>query len=495
MQAVVIVLLGILYLTACIAVVLVVGVPATLVLGPLAAAVGALGAVGLIASAYVGTAGEQDLPADDGVPEHVLPGHPAAVEPAWRHYLAHQWSLDAHGAHHRLDGAVRRMWRVVHDRVSVPFADFPFVLWPLAWVPYVVAAAATLGAAAAGLTTALVVGVPAALVRSVRAGVSRVLRRRERRRLCARRAAATCVVEGCDEVSDHPVVQCRCGRRHHRLEPGLFGALRRRCTCGHLLPATVTEAARTLVLRCPRCDGPLPGDALAGADIRVAVVGAVGSGRSGLAADGIEALRRAVIQRGGRCTDVHAAQRPVELERTCRTVRVTRGRRAANVHVYDPVGDVLDVSARLRRLHHLRHAQAFVLTVDAPSLPGIAERVPGQDRAADPEHAYRAVVSHLRDDGVHLGPRTLAVVLRRLDPVRSAGLAAPQDGTSGTVRDWLVANGAENLVVAAARDFGSVRYFAPGAQAESDDDVAGAALAWSVAHAGFAVVWPPRTAR
>ena len=104
MQIFVGVALALMYLMVCITVVLVVGVPAALVLGAVAAAAGALGALGLITSAYVGTADEQDLPADQGVAAHVLPGRPAAVEPAWRHYLSTQWSLDVRAAYDRVEG-------------------------------------------------------------------------------------------------------------------------------------------------------------------------------------------------------------------------------------------------------------------------------------------------------------------------------------------------------------------------------------------------------
>jgi hypothetical protein len=483
--------LAILYLALCMAVVLIVGVPAALVLGSVAAAVGAVGALALITSAFVGETEDRDLPADEGVAAHVLPGRPGPVEPAWRHYLSRQWSLDVRAAYNRVENANSQVWRAVHGVVGDAFGEVPFVLWPLAWVPYVVTAAATAGAAVAGAVTAAVVGVPATLVWLLRTGWVRVLRRRERSRQQRRRAAATCTAEGCDDMSDKPVVECACGRRHHRLEPGRFGAFRRRCTCGRLLPTTVTAAARTLPLRCPRCDRRLLEGAMVDADIRIAVLGAPGSGRTELVRAGLDDLRDTVSSRGGSFDEIGPTDAPAAVDRVCRSVRIVLRRHSASVHVHDPIGDALDVPTRRRRLHHLRHAQGFLLVVDAPALPRLAGTVPGVGAVVDPEHSYRTTVAHLRDDRVDPGRRTLAVVLRRLGTVAAAGIdVPPDDATSATIRAWLVSVGAENLVVAADRDFGSVRYFGPGASIEPEARAAGTALAWLVGNSGFTVPTP-----
>ena len=265
--------------------------------------------------------------------------------------------------------------------------EFAVVLWPVAWVPYVVAAAATLGAAVAGGVTAVLVAVPAGLVWLLRVGWVRVLRRRERSRQRRHRTSATCTVEGCDDVSTWPVVECACGRRHHRLEPGPFGAARRRCTCGRLLRTTVTAAADGgLRLRCLRCNRPLPAGTMTDADVRIAVVGAPGSGRSLLVGAGLDDLRGAVRSRGGRVEEIEPDAASAAVDRICHSVRIGLGRRWATLHVYDPVGDALDIPARRRRLHYLRYAQGFLLVIDAAVLPRVAGRVPEGAAAVDPEH-------------------------------------------------------------------------------------------------------------
>jgi hypothetical protein len=361
-------------------------------------------------------------------------------------------------------------------------------------VPYAVAAAATLGAAAAGAVTAAVHAVPARVVWVLRAGWVRLVRRRERSRLRRHRLSATCVAEGCDDVSSRPVVECACGRRHHRLEPGPFGAVRRRCTCGRLLRTTVTAAAATdgLRLRCPRCDRTLPAGTMSDADVRIAVLGAPGSGRSRLVGAGLDDLRAAARSRGSRVEEI--ASGPAPVDRICHSVRLGLGRRWATLHVYDPIGDALEVPARRRRLHHLRYAQGFLLVVDVPVLPRVAGRRPAEVVAVDPEHAYRATVAHLRDDRIDLEDRALAVVLRRVDVAVAAGAPAlPGDAGSAQVRTWLAALGADNLTVAAERDFGSVRWFRSDSSTEGDR--AGAALAWLAGVAGVEIPRPGRRDR
>ena len=102
-------------------------------------------------------------------------------------------------------------------------------------------------------------------------------------------------------------------------------------------------------------------------------------------------------------------------------------------------------------------------------------------------------MAHLRDDGVDPGGRTLAVVLRRLDTVAAAGIEVPrEDATSATIRTWLASVGADNLIVAADRDFGSVRYFGSDSSIAAEDGAAGTALAWLVGHSGFNVPTPRR---
>lgn len=466
----------VLYITLCVAALIAVTVPAVLVLTPAAAAAGAVGAWVLIASAFTGERADRQQPADDGVAPHVLDGQPAAVEPAWHHYLGAQWWRDADTAAARVRGGVVGCWRWLHGRTKGAIDDLVLVLWPFVPVPYVVGAALTVGAAVASAGAAVVVGVPAGVVGLLRAAWVRVLRRWERGRQRRNVSAATCTASGCDDVTALPVVECGCGRHHHRLEPGRYGVVRRRCTCGRLLPSTVSRAAPTHQLRCRRCGRRLLPGAMIGADVRVAVLGAPGAGRSRFVRDGLAALESALDSAGGGLEQLSPPDDPPASGRTCVSVRITAGRRAGTVHLYDPVGDALDVPAQRRRLHHLRHAQGFALVVDAAALPRRAART--QRDAVDPECTYRAVVQHLMDDQVDLRRTALAVALtgtQKLDD-------GPPTGASSDVRRWLASEGVDNLVSAADRDFGSVRYFLL-----DDPPAAGTVLGWLLGHAGLPV--------
>jgi Double-GTPase 2 len=470
----------VLYVTLCVVALIAVTVPALLVLAPAAAAAGAVGAWVLIASAFTGVRADRQLPADEGVAPHVLGGEPAAVEPAWRHYLGAQWWRDADTAAERVRGGVVGCWRWLHGRTRAAVDDLLLVLWPFVPVPYVVGAALTAGVAVASASAAVVVGVPAGVVGLLRAACARVLRRRERSRQHRSVSAATCTASGCDDVTTLPVVECACGRRHHRLEPGDYGVVRRRCTCGLLLPSTVSRAAQSHQLRCRRCDRRLLPGAMIGADVRVAVLGAPGAGRSRFVRDGVAALETALTSAGGGLERLSPPEDPPEDCRTCVSVRVSAGRRVGTVHVYDPVGDALDVPAQRRRLHHLRHAQGFALVVDGAALPRHAART--RRDPVDPEPTYRAVVQHLADDQADLRRAALAVVL--------AGAPSgdgPSSGASSDVRRWLVSAGVDNLVSAADRDFGSVRYFLLDDPLLDDPTAAGTALSWLLGRAGLRV--------
>jgi hypothetical protein len=82
------------------------------------------------------------------------------------------------------------------------------------------------------------------------------------------------------------------------------------------------------------------------------------------------------------------------------------------------------------------------------------------------------------DDQVDLRRTALAVALtgtQKLDD-------GPPTGASSDVRRWLASEGVDNLVSAADRDFGSVRYFLL-----DDPPAAGTVLGWLLGHAGLPV--------
>ena len=62
--------------------------------------------------------------------------------------------------------------------------------------------------------------------------------------------------------------------------------------------------------------------------------------------------------------------------------------------------------------------------------------------------------------GVDVRRQRLAFVLSKADQLRRHPLGMDLPSDSAAVRDWLLERGLDNLVLAAQRDFRTVRYFA-----------------------------------
>ncbi|MGH8922117.1 MAG: hypothetical protein ACRD0H_27885, partial [Actinomycetes bacterium] len=256
------------YLVMAAVVVLYVTIPVVLLLAPLVAAGGVLAAFGVVTATFSGVvpSGTPVLPDDQGIP----PGAPSTrlggSEPAWPDYLRSQLADDAWTAAGRLAELAIRPWQVTTEAVGrLPRPE----LWvPVMVVPYMLCAAATVAVVAAGAVAGALIAAAGALLWIVRQGCVRVVGLIDRVRRRRVGSAATCTRPGCHQVTDLPVVQCDCDRKHFQLKPGRFGVFRRRCVCGRVLPTTVARAASWLLLRCPLCQSPLPPGAMLGADVR-----------------------------------------------------------------------------------------------------------------------------------------------------------------------------------------------------------------------------------
>jgi hypothetical protein len=489
-KAVAFVLGAIVYLLACFAAVFLLAVPAAVVFGAVGLVAGAGVGLGLLALQFALGPAELEVPPDRGVAPD--PNAPAGIEPAWRSYLVGQSRSDAVGAVDGVRALVERMFRTMGDAVTRA-GPAAAALWPAVLVPYAFMVMFAVGAGGAVVVGAVVVGMPTGVWWLLREAGVRGRNGLHQRRMRHGHLAATCTRPGCDEVTDLPVVECGCGVLHHQLHPGDYGVYRRRCTCGTMLPTTVEAVAPPLVLRCPRCLDTLPEDALSGADVRLVVFGAAGAGASQFVEAGLATVVSDVERAGGTVAPRGAdAQHPSRL-RDCRTLRVEVplpiGRRTGTLHVYDSPGRTYEDPVLRVRLHHLWSAQGFVLVIDPTRLPRIAARVGTEDRIVSPEHCYWSVVNELRNQRVPLRDRALAIAVTRADelerllPGRAVAPGARQ------VKEWASAMGLENLLLAADRDFGTVRHFAvaaPGAASPTAAD----ALRWLSDEAGLRLPRP-----
>lgn len=439
-------------------------IPAALLLIPIAAAVGALGAIGIVvASLAVGDA-QREVPADDGSaadPARTVDG----VEPAWPHYFAGQAVNDAVAAVDALLSAVGGMWRGIgslRDRFAVADLRSQVLLGPLIVLPYMAGAAASLGAGVGVLVSSVVTGGAAGVLWVVRHASVELVRLVDRVQVWWAGAGATCTAQGCFGFTQVPTVECGCGRLHIQLRPGHYGVLRRQCTCGEVIPSTVARAASSMLLRCPWCRQQLLPGAMLDIDVRVAVIGPSGAGKTSFADAALGAVRAGVVGAGG-LVDVFSAWRSDDDRARCTSARITIDRRHGTLHLFDAPGRVLDDQLQRIRLYYLRHAQGFVLVIDAAAVARLAGRLHDSlhddSITADPELTYRAVVAQLLDSRVELRRRSLAVVLNKVDLLKASLDGHGPTPGSNSIRSWLSGHGQDNLVKAADRDFGSVRYF------------------------------------
>jgi hypothetical protein len=484
-QPVAFVLGAIVYAVACFAAFFLLALPAAVILGALGLVAGAGAGLGLLGLRLARGPAQLDVPSDRSVAPN--PESPAGIEPAWRSYLVGQSRSDAEAAVEEVRAVVERMFRAL-GAATLKRGSTAAALWPAVLLPYTFTVMFAVGAGGAVVVSGIVVGVPTGVWWVLRTAGVRGQNALHERSMRAGHLAATCTRPGCDEVTELPVVECGCGALHHQLRPGDYGAFRRRCTCGVLLPTTVDAVARPLRLRCPRCLDELPDDALVGADVRLVVFGAAGAGASRFVAAGLTTVVADVERAGGsvepRGTD---AQHPKRL-RDCRTLRIDLprpvGRRVGTLHVYDSPGAVYEDPVLRVGLNHLWNAQGFVLVIDPTRLPRIAARVGTEERIVNPEHCYWSVVNELRNQRVPLQDRALAVVITRTDELEHLLPGRGVAPGAKRIREWASAMGLENLLLAADRDFGVVRHFAvaaPGVAAPSAADV----LRWLADEAGL----------
>ena len=449
---------------------------------------------------------------------------------AWPNYLFGQARTDLRAALGQVGHVVGRGWKalvgVVRDD-PLWLAAGPLLLLPLlaaasgtvAVLAAVVVIGAALGAvlALSGLGWLVAVGV----LRGVDGGV-RVLRR----------AQATCTDGACSYRTRVPAYRCACGRVHHDVRAGRQGAFVRRCACGALLPTTVLQAAGGLVALCQNCERDLREGAGTLTDVVMPVFGSTSAGKTRLIYAGLVALSRhlpavggtftpdgaesetlfraarTVVERGTQTAKTAADRPPAGI-----TVRLGTGRRrrTALLHLFDAAGEAFSTRDLAADLRFLDDPQGMVFVLDPFSMPAVADELRGAyaDRLAaaepaflDPDESYFVTVSWLRDQGVALHRKPLAVAVVKADLL--LGLP-PADGitsrsTSDSIGRWLRGKGLDNLLDGMDRDFREVTFHLV-ASRDTGIDADGATaptspvrpLVWLLRRTGVAVPEPVGT--
>lgn len=409
-------------------------------------------------------------------------------DPAWPFYPFRQSRSDLRRARKDVVAGNAAVW----ERPARWFFRDAKGWWVLFPVPAVIVAflsVASLVSWLCYLIYALVTSVCATGSRALLIPAAALLNAIERARRARLRTQAACT--RCYHVTPWPAYQCpACLRKHHDVRPGRLGLVVRRCECGTHLPTRASRAARRVTALCARCGAVLPSGAGAVRDIRVPVFGDTSAGKTRFIYASLNSLlataRRVGLEvsypdddsteqaefglsviRSGAETAKTSTNTQVAL-----TIRLGKGRRSELVHLFDAAGERFHRARQPGPLSFLDDGQGLVYILDPFSIEDVRKQLGGvnslrirQARAAagDPELTYHEVASRLRDGQVPASGGRLAVVVSKVDLLREAGLAVPEE--SAAIEEWLRGHGVHNLVLATRRDFTDVRFYAVSSQA------------------------------
>jgi len=322
----------------------------------------------------------------------------------------------------------------------------------------------------------------------------------------------------CYDPVPYPAYRCgTCGALHRDIRPGRYGVVHRVCRCGTRAPNLLlfgTSQRLNAVCPHPNCEKPLehrPGEV---AEIVLPYFGAAGAGKSRLLVGMVAVLRqiagaeeatatrtdersRALLRDTRRllAPETVTAKTPVEPRRGY-SLRITAGRGARLIHLFDAAGERFYLTARTQDLRFLAAARTFVLVIDPLSVEMYWSQLPtarqerlrvARSTAPSAELAYQQTHEQIAAMGVPLRRARLAVVLSKAD------LVGEPDG-GADAEDWAVRElGLGNLVRSARQMFGEVMFFRTAAVNDSDgrpDDSLNTVVRWVLAGEGVRITGP-----
>ncbi|CCK26615.1 LigA protein [Streptomyces davaonensis JCM 4913] len=394
------------------------------------------------------------------------------------------------------------------------------------------AAGALVGTALATLLLGLFLVVFALLLALIWLGCAAavpVLRGAERAWALARGVRVKCPYPLCYRPVPLAVHRCPgCDAEHASLQPGRYGLLWHRCTCGRRLPTTRFAERGALTTQCPHCAKRLPQVTGSTRVVHTPLIGGTSSGKTMLMAAMVEGLH-AFARRGELTVEYASADDRTaandldqELQRTgwARAttggqprplmLTVTRGRRRRLLYLYDPMGESVSEADRVRAQPYLQHSDGVVLVADVLADPKVRGRLGADDlaraKAARPSSqgpwdTYQRLAGELQALTGRRKRLSVATVVTKRDVLdQLTSLAVP----GAEVDDWLTRIGLDPLVRILRSDFRAARYWAVSARAatgagalESEQRRAAEPVLWLLAASGLrtgALVGPGGTA-
>lgn len=308
----------------------------------------------------------------------------------------------------------------------------------------------------------------------------------------------------CHHVMGRPAVRCPgCAQLHRDIRSGSEGVLFRLCECDRLLPTTVSRAAWSVPLACQRCEAPLHEGAGTIRDRRISLVGDVHAGKSRLALSSLGRLSAHARSDGrtfvyadpetesavsGELAAINSGRSTATTDPSVTrslTVRVGGAFRGTLIHLVDAAGARFHDASSHDKLTYFDQVHGVIFVVDPFAIQdvrrelargGHVEVLVKHPADGEVEDVYGSVVNRLRSSGVRTRRKALAIVVTKADLLQDAGIQLPTG--SDELRQWLEARGQHNMVLAAAQEFCSVRYFAAGSGGPVTEQDPARAVQW-----------------
>jgi hypothetical protein len=314
----------------------------------------------------------------------------------------------------------------------------------------------------------------------------------------------------CHEAMDIPVFLCKCGTKHTRLWPSLYGVLHHTCkTCGEKLATTEWNGRGAIDRRCAHCSHPLNVDIGALTNVHIPVVGGPLAGKSNLIVAAVHQLIHR-SQSSGRL-QVAFPDPAHEREFKANVERLARGREMAKttdivpqaynlsitqsgdrvgklVYVYDAAGEAYSTESQSLQQTYFRYAHGVVFVIDPFSIPDVVATFGDQIDAVravlrpsplKTMESYERMLTVLESNvGLVRGrayPHPISVVVTKVDALTlEAHIGAPaaesimaadtsvksqSDAVHQLVRQFLVRHRLDNFVRDIEGQFSSVRFF------------------------------------
>lgn len=330
-----------------------------------------------------------------------------------------------------------------------------------------------------------------------------------------------CPHANCHAQMDVPIFLCPdCGTEHTNLRPSRYGVFYHHCkgaegdTCNYPLPTLDVLGRRSLERICPTCRRDLPAAIGRATNLHIPLVGGPSAGKSYLLAAATHELHNGpVAKQLGLTTTLPTADHEQQVQR--RIERLKQGSRLAKtsdadenvsavtlqlrtatkrlpqlLYLYDAAGEHYGTQNRAMQQVYYKYVGGIFLVIDPFSLPAVRERYAAKLQASatvapsteTPEDIYMRMLDVLRTYDAHPERVPVAVILTKADAfdldehvgeaaadrlmARYPNLRQKADALNILVQQFLVDNGATNVVLNLRNQFERVRYFSVSVVAE-----------------------------